>query len=83
MDNGVEVSDDLDKAEVLNIQYKSMRTNYIRITKQRSQSSLWYESSLKKVFFNLLCTLNIHKACGPDQVNAILLKQISLVISLL
>ena len=30
--------------------------------------------------FSLLSTLNIHKACGPDLVNAIFLKQTSLVI---
>ena len=36
---------------------------------------------MKKGFFNLLSTSNIHKACGPDLVNVIFLKQTCLVIA--
>jgi len=82
MDNGKEVSDDLDKAEILNSQFKSVFTRE-PITSELPNKDISPRPDIShKVFLNLLSTLNIHKACGPDIVNAILLKQISLVIAL-
>ena len=84
----MEVSDDLNKAEILNSQFKSVFTRE-PITSElpnkvhsphpdMSQFIITEESVLT---FNHISTLNIHKACGPNLMNAIFLKQTSLVIA--
>ena len=86
MDNGVEVSDDAGKTKVLNRQFKSV------FTKEPATSGLSNKGTsphpdichftiVEEGVLHFLSTLNIHKACGPDQINKIFLKQTSTVIT--
>ena len=86
--NGVEVSDSLGKAEVLNRQFRSAFTKEptTLIFPDKGPSphpSIHHFTITEEGVSDLLSTLNIHKACtcGPDQINAIFLRQTSLVIT--
>ena len=86
MDNGAEVSDNMGKTEVLNRQCKSVFTEEPVTSDLPNKGPSPYPdichfTIVEEGVLHLLSTLNIHKACGPDQINAIFLKQTSTVIT--
>ena len=86
LDNGAEVSDNMGKTEVLNRQFKSVFTEE-PVTSDLPNKvpspypDICHFTIVEEGVLHLLSTLNIHKACGPDQINAIFLKQTSTVIT--
>ena len=86
LDNGVEGSDDVSKIEVLNRQFKSAFTNDSAISDLPNKGPSPYPhichfTNAEEGILHLLSALNIHKTCGPNQINAIFLKQTSTVIT--
>ena len=75
-DSGNKVSDNLDKAEVLNRHFRSVFTEEpITLVLPDKGPSLHPDIHCfiidEEGVFKLISILNIHKACGPDQINAI------------
>ena len=85
LDNKKEVSDSLDKAELLNKQFKSVFTiesDSNLSDKGPSPYPVIHSINItEEGVYKLISTLNIHKACRPDQINAIFLKETSFVIT--
>ena len=86
LDKGDEVSDNLDKAEVLNRHFRSVFTEepIALVLPDKGPSphpDIHHFIIDEDGVFKLISTLNIHKACGPDQINAIFLRQTSSIIT--
>ena len=86
LDNGAEVSDNIGRTEVLNRQFKSVFTKESTTSDLPNKGPSPYPDMChftiaEEGVLHLLSTLNVHKACGPDQINANFLKQTSTVIA--
>jgi hypothetical protein len=75
--DGILVTDTVEKADILNNQFQSAFTNETDTDipdKGHSPHSKMQQINISAGVSQLLCNLNPHKACGPDNIHGRVLK---------